>query len=144
MSFQELPPKSCYDLREADPSIVHLDVRTPEEFAAGYPAGASNAPVFFRDASGMQPNPEFLAAAEHLAPDKTKRVILSCAAGGRSAKACSMLLDHGWTQPINQQGGFGGQRGPDGSLVHPGWADSGLPVSQDTGDRAWDQVQAKL
>src|SRR5436190_658104 len=43
--IQQLPPRACHDLREADPSIVLLDVRTPAEFAEGHPAGALNVPI---------------------------------------------------------------------------------------------------
>ena len=37
-------------------------------------------------------------------------------------------------------GGFSGYRGPDGTLVVPGWKDAELPVSRDTA-RAWDALK---
>lgn len=37
----------------------YLDVRTPEEFAAGHPPGAINIPFMFSAGGGMSPNPNF-------------------------------------------------------------------------------------
>src|SRR5687768_12974805 len=123
MSIQELPPKQCHDLRESDPKIALVDVRSPEEFAAGHPAGAVNVPIFFKGPGGMQPNPDFLRVVEKVAPDKQGRVILSCQVGGRSMRACMLMEQQGWKQLINLAGGFGGLRAPDGSLETSGWAD---------------------
>ncbi len=139
--IQELAPDQCHDLRETDPSIVHLDVRTPEEFAQGHPAGALNVPIFFRRGGDMQPNDEFTRVVERVAPDKGQRLVLSCAAGGRSMRACHALEAAGYTRLVNMVGGYGGFRGPDGSLVVPGWTDAGLPVSTETGDAAWETLR---
>lgn len=141
MSIQELHPDQCHDLRETDPSIVHLDVRTPEEFAQGHPAGALNVPIFFRVGGEMKPNEGFTRVIERLAPDKGRRLVLSCAMGGRSMRACHALEAAGYTQLVNMVGGFSGFRGPDGTLVVPGWVDAGLPVSTDVADAAWDTLK---
>jgi rhodanese-related sulfurtransferase len=143
MSIQELPPKQAHDLRESDPKIVHIDVRSPEEFAAGHPAGSINVPIFFKAGGGMQPNTDFLRVVEKVAPDKRSRVILSCAVGGRSMRACALMEQSGWTQLVNVAGGFSGAREFDGTLVEAGWADAGLPVSKEPGERAWSAVKAR-
>ena len=145
MGIQELPPQSCYHLREADPSIPLLDVRTPEEFAAGHPEGALNLPSFLLGADGSrQPNPAFLEVAQRVLSDKTGRVIVSCASGRRSLRACQALQQLGYSATINLIGGFDGAREPSGALVSPGWCDAGLPVSTEAGDRGWEHQQAEF
>lgn len=141
MPVQELPPDRCHDLRETDPSILHLDVRTPAEFAAGHPVGALNVPIFFPGAGGMQLNEEFTRVVERLSPDKARRVVLSCAMGGRSMRACHVLEAAGYARLVNMVGGFSGFRGPDGALVVPGWIDAGLPVANEVGDAAWERLR---
>jgi rhodanese-related sulfurtransferase len=144
MGIQELPPQSCYHLREADPSIPLLDVRSPEEFAAGHPEGALNVPILFKVPAGPRPNPRFLEAVQALVPDRSARVILSCAVGGRSLRACELLAEAGYQAPINLVGGYHGQRSPDGRLVTPGWVDAGLPSSSAVGERGWDTLERRL
>ena len=122
MAIQDLPPQSCHDLRESDPSIVHLDVRTPQEFAEGRPRGSINVPAFLPGPGGMTPNPNFVALAKKHATDPEARVILSCRSGGRSMAAAELLEDEGYEQLINMSGGFGG------SPQQPGWSAQGLPV----------------
>lgn len=131
MTIQQLPPRQCFDLREADPSIVHLDVRTPEEFLQGHPRGALNVPVMLADpARGMTPNPEFLAVVEKLVP-KDRRVVLSCASGKRSMRAAELMEQAGWPQLVNLSCGFGGERDASGRVVQPGWQAAGLPCETD-------------
>jgi rhodanese-related sulfurtransferase len=142
--IQELPPKACHDLREADPSILLIDVRSPDEFAGGHPQGAFNVPVAFMGGGGMRPNPDFQRVVEVVAPDKTKRLVLSCASGGRSMHACQLLEQAGWRELINLRGGWSGERGgPTGGMTQPGWSASGLPSSRDPGDRGWTTLQAR-
>lgn len=143
MPIQDLPPKLCYDLREADPALVHLDVRSPEEFAAGHPAGALNVPILFRGAEGMSENPEFLAVASVLCTDPSRRVILSCAMGGRSRRAAEALQASGYANLVNMRGGYSGARAPDGSLAEQGWSGLGLPTSTELGQRSWDELRTK-
>lgn len=124
MTIQELPAKSCFDLREADPAIPLVDVRTPEEFARGHPAGSVNVPAFLAGPGGMRPNPEFAARMAGAAPRKDQRLILSCQSGRRSLMAAEQLAALGWQQLINLRGGFGG------SDEDPGWVGAGLPVER--------------
>jgi len=141
MAIQQLGPRQCFDLREADPTIVLLDVRTPEEFAEGHPAGAYNVPAFFREAGGLVPNPELLEVARRLAPPE-RRLILSCASGRRSQRAAELLEGAGYQQLINLRAGFSGQVDPEsGMTLEQGWAGQGLPVATGADERGWEAVR---
>lgn len=126
---QLTPPDAARELAE-HPGAVYLDVRTPDEFDAGHPAGARNVPVFLFDpATGRpRPNAEFMAVVgRHLAPDT--RLLVGCQSGMRSQRACELLADAGYTDLANVRGGFGG------SDDTPGWRERGLPVEQGPGGR---------
>lgn len=73
----------------AQPEVVILDVRTPEEFAAGHVEGAVNLPV---DAIEEFP-------ASH--PQKDRQIVVHCAAGGRSATATTRLTELGYTNILD-------------------------------------------
>jgi rhodanese-related sulfurtransferase len=72
------------EARTAGATIV--DVRTPEEFAAGHVPGAVNVPV-----DSVHPENPFFAAL-----DKEKPVYLVCAVGGRSKRAADALAAGGF------------------------------------------------
>ncbi|MEP7129034.1 MAG: rhodanese-like domain-containing protein [Chitinophagales bacterium] len=76
-------------------NAVILDVRTPEEYAAGHiPQSVLinfNAPDF---------------AAKIAALDKDKTYLVYCAVGGRSSKASAMMSEKGFKEVYNLQGGF--------------------------------------
>jgi rhodanese-related sulfurtransferase len=79
----------------SDPSNVILDVRTPEEFAAGHIANATNidwqSDDFEQKVSAL---------------DKKKTYLVHCAAGGRSAKACKKLDRLSFANVYNLKGGM--------------------------------------
>jgi rhodanese-related sulfurtransferase len=81
-------------------------VRTAEEFANGHAPGAVNAPLMFSTASGMTPNPNFLASASQLAPDKAAQLLVGCKSGVRSLKASAALADAGYTAVLDVAGGW--------------------------------------
>ena len=119
-----------------------VDVRTPREFAAGHPDGSVNVPVFLAGPGGMMPNPEFLQVMQRLyATDRG--LVLSCASGARSGRACQLLGAAGFGSLVNVVGGFTGQRDAGGRVVVAGWADLGLPVSTDVGERGYDAMRAR-
>ena len=82
-----------------------IDVRSPEEFAAGHVASAKNIPLGEVESR----------LAEFGAADKEVYVI--CQAGGRSAKASATLASKGY-HPVNVEGGTGA------------WMSAGYPVAQ--------------
>jgi phage shock protein E len=79
----------------ADSSNVILDVRTPEEFAAGHLAGAVNIDWQAEDFE-----------QKVLALDKKKTYLVHCASGGRSARACKKLERLAFPSVYNLKGGI--------------------------------------
>ncbi len=76
---------------------VVLDVRTPDEFGTGHLPTATNMPIgTFAD---------HLADVDKLAAgDKTKPIVVYCAAGGRAAKAKAQLDAAGYRNVVNGGG----------------------------------------
>lgn len=91
----------------ADKKVVVLDVRTPEEFAAGHIAGATN--INFR-------SPDFAKAISNL--DTNKAYLVHCASGSRSTQAL----------PTCQKLPFQSLYHLDGGIK--GWEKAGLPVEK--------------
>jgi len=134
MEIRQTTPPDAYETLQRDPTAVYLDVRTPEEFAAGHPEGAVNVPVIFFRGGGSSPNPEFVTAVQRLIAPSTP-VLVGCQAGGRSQRGAELLVAAGYTDVTNVRGGFGGARDETGRLVIPGWRDAGLPVATGAGER---------
>ena len=84
-----------FDKLRADKKNVVLDVRTPEEFAKGHIPGAVN--VDFNA-------PDFQKKVAEL--DKGKTYLVHCAAGVRSAKACTIMDKIAFTSVVNLEPGF--------------------------------------
>ncbi len=91
------------DAMIASGKAVLIDVREPDEFAAGHIAGARNHPLSTFD-------PASLPAAED------KRVILQCAGGKRSAIALDRCAQAGAAVDTHLAGGLAA------------WREAGLPV----------------
>jgi rhodanese-related sulfurtransferase len=102
-----------------DESFVYVDVRTEDEFAAGHPEGAFNAPV---------ESPDFVSVMEK-AFAKDAPLIVGCKMGGRSARAAKTLTEAGFTQVLDQRAGWDGTKGPFGELAEPGWSRVNLPTA---------------
>jgi rhodanese-related sulfurtransferase len=134
MAIKEVTPQEAHELLSTNPEAVYIDVRSEREFANGHPAGAVNIPVAFPDAArGMVLNAEFVKVVEANFP-KDKILVIGCQAGPRATTACGLLQQAGYQQISNVLGGFGGLRDATGKTVAPGWASSGLPVSQVSGE----------
>ena len=97
MTTQELQSKL-----NAKENFVLLDVRTQEEYNAGYIAGAI-----------LLPYDEIKAKATIVLPDKEKEIVLYCRSGRRSAIAKKSLLDLGYQKVVD----FGGVKRWEGELV---------------------------
>lgn len=98
--------------------FTYVDVRTPEEFAAGHPEGARNIPL----------DDAFLVAMATAFP-KDANIIVGCKSGGRSARAAHELTIAGFTNVMDQRAGWDGTRGTFGEIVEPGWSRAGLPTA---------------
>jgi rhodanese-related sulfurtransferase len=134
MAIKEISPQQAHELLGANPEAIYIDVRSEREFANGHPAGAVNIPVAFPDpARGMVMNPDFVKVVEaNFVKEKT--IVVGCQAGPRANAACGLLQQAGYQQISNVLGGFGGMRDQMGNASAPGWAASGLPVSNDNGE----------
>ncbi len=124
---RRVSPREARDLMDAD-GYVYVDVRSVPEFDAGHPAGAVNVPINHMGPAGMTPNPDFLRVMEAAFP-RDARLIVSCKAGGRSARAAALLEANGFTNVVDQTAGFEGKPDPQTGVPTPGWRPSGLPVS---------------
>jgi phage shock protein E len=89
----------------AEPGVKLLDVRTPEEFAAGHIDGAQQL-----DWSA----PGFAAGLEDL--DKTATWVVYCHTGRRSGQATALMAQEGFTDVNDVAGGIAA------------WEAAGLPV----------------
>jgi rhodanese-related sulfurtransferase len=134
MAIKEITPQQAHDLLSLNADAVYIDVRTEAEFANGHPQGAINIPVAFPDpARGMMVNSDFVQVVEAHFP-REKKIVVGCQAGPRSNAAAGLLQQAGFQDVANMLGGFGGMRDQMGNVSAPGWAASGLPVSNDNGE----------
>jgi rhodanese-related sulfurtransferase len=88
------------------PGVVVLDIRTPEEFADGFIAGAVNIDFY-------EPN---FAQQIDLLPKDTPYVVY-CRSGNRSSQAMETFADLGFTDVTEIDGGI------------VSWVGSGLPLA---------------
>ena len=84
------------DAKEKDKSALILDVRTEEEFMAGFIPEAMNIDIY----KGQG----FLDEIEKL--DKSKTYYVYCRSGARSAQACALMHQHGIENAYNLMGGI--------------------------------------
>lgn len=89
-------------------NAVLVDVRTPQEFQAGYIPNAVN--IDFR-------NENFLEEVSKL--DKTQPVFIYCQSGGRSARAFSLMKDNGFKEIYELNVGYGGWSASGKEVVTP-------------------------
>jgi len=67
-------------------------------------------------------------------------LVIGCQMGGRSAKACEILSNAGYTDVANVLGGWGGAP----QMGHQGWTQAGLPVETSaSADRQYESLQKK-
>jgi rhodanese-related sulfurtransferase len=79
----------------AQPGVIILDVRTPEEFNAGHIANAININVA---------DPSFSSEVSKL--DKNATVAVYCRSANRSAVATNEMAELGFTDMYDMQGGI--------------------------------------
>lgn len=125
MTVRRLTSSDAIALAATDPSLVHIDVRSVPEFEAGHAPNAYNIPLMHMGAGGMSPNPSFTAEVEAKFAKDTP-IMVSCKAGGRSARAAALLEQLGYSRLSDQVGGWGGGNGD------PGWVAAGGPTTTAT------------
>ena len=87
---------------------TYVDVRTPEEFAEGRPAGSINIPL----------GDDFVRAVEAKFA-KDARIIVGCKAGGRSLRAATALVAAGFTSVLDQRAGSTPRAAPSAKSASP-------------------------
>jgi len=142
MAVKRVSPAEARDLIDKE-GYLYVDVRSVPEFAAGHPQGAYNVPLMNMGPGGMTPNPDFLAVMG--AFPKDAKLVVGCKAGGRSARASSLLESAGYTSVVDQRAGFEGAPDPaTGRLSEPGWRPAGLPVATEAvPDRTYEALKAR-
>ena len=116
MNDGRISPAEAHEKMTSE-GFTYVDVRTPEEFAAGHPAGSINIPIgdtFTADASARFA--------------KDAKIIVGCRTNVRSAKAAVLLTAAGFTNVLLQRAGWDAARGSFGEIVEPGWSRVGLPT----------------
>lgn len=126
MSYTNIRPREAYEKIQKE-GYAYLDVRTADEFKNGHAKGAVNIPIFLVTPSGREFNPNFAALVKEKFPAAAKLVI-GCHSGGRSGKACELLLSDGYKNIFNIDGGFGGRMDPVTGEQIAGWEKEGLPT----------------
>lgn len=124
-------------LWEQQPDLMVLDVRTSAEYASGHIPRSRLIPLDeLEDRLGELPSRE-------------TPILVTCAAGGRSASACAILADHGYTRLLNLAGGmhaWGGpkERSADAPAPVPPPGELGTRIDYRGGPVAGDQVVAAI
>lgn len=90
--------QEALDSMKDNAAIRLVDVRTPQEYAAGHIPGAISLPL------------DDLGRAATLLRDKQARIYVYCLSGGRSAMAVSMLKRSGYTD-VHNIGGISAYQG---------------------------------
>lgn len=132
MTMREVTPQEAKRLLDTGEGYIYVDVRTPEEFQAGRPAGSVNVPIMLSNpATGeMKLNDSFLdAVAEHVAKDRN--VVLGCRTGQRSGLAQRMMQEAGYSRTVNMIGGFAGITDETGRVVQDGWSTLSYPIEKE-------------
>jgi len=80
---------------EKNAKVVVLDVRTPGEWNGGHLKNAKHADIQSSDFE------QKIASI-----DKNATILVYCAAGGRSSRAASMMVQKGYKNVINMAGGI--------------------------------------
>ncbi|WP_067509590.1 rhodanese-like domain-containing protein [Actinoplanes sp. TFC3] len=96
---------------QVEPSAYLLDVREPDEWAAGHAPGAHHLPMM-----------EVPARIAEIPADT--EVVVVCRSGGRSGQVVSYLMGNGWDNVHNLDGGM------------LGWAAAGRDVVDESGQPA--------
>lgn len=121
----DIAAESAWELLQAKPEAVLVDVRTPAEWQQ---VGVPELKALSRDVSflswqmgaGAQAAGLFVQAFEQLPVAKEVPILLLCKSGGRSQAAAMALTAAGYSCCLNVAGGFEGPKG---------WREAKLPGS---------------
>ena len=99
-AWRDVQPAPALVLWQQTPDLFVLDVRTEAEWSNGHIPRARLVPV------------DELEDRLRELPSKDTRILVHCAAGGRSLQACQILAEHGYTRLLNLVGGMHSWPGP--------------------------------
>ncbi len=106
--MQSISPKQLCELNNQSP-VDLIDVRTPAEFGDTRATCARNVPLDVLD-------PRSLMAARN--GDAQRPLYVICKSGSRSSQACKKMIDAGFSNVVNVDGGTNA------------WVAAGLPVTR--------------
>jgi rhodanese-related sulfurtransferase len=123
-------PQEAWALFSSGRALL-VDVRTPEELKfVGQVPGGLNVP--WATGTHLTRNPRFARELEVKVSAKTRRVLLLCRSGKRSALALEVARKAGFTQISNIREGFEGELDAKQQRGHSdGWRFHALPWIQD-------------
>ena len=81
----KLSAQEAWERMSSEDDVVVLDVRTPEEYAAGHIPGRM-----------LIPDAELVEKAEEFLPDKDAEILVYCRSGRRSAASAELLAERGY------------------------------------------------
>ena len=128
--IENLTPLQSWELMQANPNAVLIDVRTRVEHDfVGRPFNAVHVP--WKEAPDWQLNPDFIQQVKQAVSDNSNPVLLLCRSGARSLAAAEALQEAGFDHLVNILDGFEGDLDTHkhrGNLG--GWRYSQLPWEQ--------------
>ena len=133
-NFERQSPLTAFEALQTQLNSLLIDCRTRAEWLyVGVPVlperSQKTAFIEWVDASG-RPNPDFLSSVSQIASTDTP-LYLICRSGVRSALACKLLAESGFTTLVNIEDGFEGNIGPCGHRASiNGWKYCNLPWTQ--------------
>ncbi len=101
--IREISPHALQDDLAKGKDMVLIDVREPAEFERGHLPGALLIPRGMIEASA---DPDYRHRVETLVNARSRRVVLYCQSGGRSAMAADVLQQMGFTDVLSLAGGI--------------------------------------
>lgn len=134
MMFDAKDPATCFAQLSENPQALLVDCRSAIEWQLlGIPdlssLGKKTLLVEWTDYNNQR-NPNFLDQITGFATKDTP-IIMICRIGGRSAAACQLLVDNGFTTVTNMTEGYEGRVNENGHRnVVEGWRARGLPWQQ--------------
>ena len=97
IEVKNISARQARELIDNEKDVFVLDVRTVEEYNEAHIKGATLIPIQELE-KNLEHNIDKIP--------KDKKVVVHCAAGKRSAKACQILKDKGLKQLYNVEGGI--------------------------------------
>ena len=98
-TYRQIAAQEAADMMARETGYIILDVRSPQEYAAGHIPGAI-----------LIPNETIGSAAIPELPDKNQLIMVYCRSGNRSKQAAEKLVRQGYTN-IVEFGGIGSWTG---------------------------------